>query len=66
MKNVSKWLGLLSLIVILTMPFVYFFDQISFGWMTRVLLIATLVWYGTAFFWIGKPGVVDLQDDPLL
>jgi hypothetical protein len=66
MKNVCKWVGLISLVVILLMPFVYLFDRASFSVMKNVLFTATLVWFGTAFFWIGKPDAGNLDDDPLL
>ena len=68
MKKVSKYLGLLSLIMIALIPFAYFFDQISFSLMNSVLFGATLVWYATAFLWIGKPEAVELEmeNDPLL
>jgi len=66
MKNVCKWVGLISLVVILLMPFAYLFDLASFSVMKNTLLIATLVWFGTAFVWIGKADALNLDDDPLL
>lgn len=66
MKQLSKSIGLLSLLVILLAPFAYFFDFMSFGAMVTVMLIATIAWYGTAFFWIGQQEPPTLEDDPLL
>lgn len=66
MKQLSKLIGLLSLLVILLAPFAYFFDFMSFGAMVTVMLMTTIGWYGTAFFWIGQQESPTLEDDPLL
>lgn len=34
--------------------------------MTGAMLASTVVWYLTAFFWIGDPQVPNLEEDPLL
>lgn len=68
MKHICKWIGLVSLFAIFILPFVYFFDAISFGAMKTILFIATIVWFATSFFWIGKLDAVELEmeNDPLL
>ncbi|MDQ8196110.1 hypothetical protein QEH59_16870 [Coraliomargarita sp. SDUM461004] len=66
MKKISKWLGLLSLISIALVPIAYFFDLLEFSAMTSILFVATLLWYMTAFLWIGKPDDANLESDPIL
>ncbi|HAZ00088.1 MAG TPA: hypothetical protein DCY38_04810 [Opitutae bacterium] len=66
MKKISKLLGYVSLWVLFLMPFAYFFDLVGFTAMTGAMLASTVVWYLTAFFWIGDPQVPNLEEDPLL
>lgn len=66
MKILSKFFGLLSLLLILLAPFAYFFEFMPFSAMTTAMLIATIVWYGTAFLWIGQLEPTMLDEDPLL
>lgn len=66
MKQLFKWIGLLSLAAIFLAPFAYFFDFVSDSVLLTVVLIATIVWYGTALIWMGQPEAPTLEDDPLL
>lgn len=53
MKKVLEIISYLSLVLIVASPVLYYMDQISLeqnkGWM----LLATIIWFGTASFWIG-------------
>jgi hypothetical protein len=54
MKNICKWIGLLSITVTFILPLAFFIEQISLGAMKQGLLISTLCWFGTSVFWIGS------------
>ncbi len=54
MKNICKWIGLLSIVVTFILPFLFLLGQVELEAMKQGLLIATVVWFGTAFFWIGS------------
>ena len=66
MKTLLKIISLITLALILFAPFAYFFDQISFSLMTNVLLIATIVWFATSFFWIGRKDADSPEVEPVL
>ena len=66
MNTICKWIGLLAIAVTLILPFAYFADQVSAETMKLGLFIATLVWFATSVFWIGKKPALNLDDDPLL
>jgi hypothetical protein len=53
MKNICKWIGLLSIAVTLAT-------------MKQGLLISTLVWFGTSVFWIGGKTPEQPKGDPIL
>ncbi len=66
MRNICKWIGLLSIAVTFILPLAFFVEQISLATMTQGLLISTLVWFGTSVFWIGRKSPEDLAGDPIL
>ena len=66
MKTLSKSLGLLSLLLLFLIPLAYLFDYVSFSLMTTLMLAGSLLWYATAFFWIGRIEPPKLDDDPML
>ena len=66
MRNICKWIGLLSIAVIFILPIAFFIGQISLATMKQGLLISTLVWFGTSVFWIGRKAPEDFDGDPIL
>jgi len=52
--------------VTFVLPFAYFIGLISLEMMKQGLLIATVLWFATSVFWIGKKAPVNLDGDPLL
>lgn len=66
MRNICKWIGLLSIAVTFILPLAFFIEQISLGVMKQGLLISTLVWFGTSVFWIGGKGAEKPDADPIL
>lgn len=54
MRTLCKLLGLVSLLLILVFPFAYAFGSIELDLVKRVIFVATLVWFATAPFWVGK------------
>lgn len=66
MRNICKWIGLLSIAVTLILPPAFFIGQISLETMKQGLLIATLVWFGTSVFWIGRKSPEQPAGDPIL
>ena len=66
MRNICKWIGLLSIAVTVILPLAFFIGQISLETMKQGLLISTLVWFGTSVFWIGRKAPEDLDGDPIL
>jgi hypothetical protein len=66
MKNICKWIGLLSIAVIFILPLAFYIEQITLEAMKEGLLISTLVWFGTSVFWIGRKAPKDLAGDPIL
>lgn len=66
MRNICKWIGLLSIAVTFILPPAFFTGQISLETMKQGLLIATLVWFGTSVFWIGRKSPEQPDGDPIL
>ncbi len=66
MKNICKWIGLLSIAVTLVLPLAFYIEQIALAAMKQGLLISTLIWFGTSVFWIGSKAPKDLAGDPIL
>ncbi len=66
MRNICKWIGLLSIAVTFILPLAFFVEQISLATMKLALLISTLVWFGTSVFWSGRKSPEDLASDSLL
>ncbi|MDG1241333.1 MAG: hypothetical protein P8R37_04435 [Opitutae bacterium] len=66
MRNICKWIGLLSIAVTFILPLAFFVEQISLAAMKQALLIATLVWFGTSVFWIGRKAPEQPHGDPIL
>ncbi|MFQ3224187.1 MAG: hypothetical protein ACI8Z5_000430 [Lentimonas sp.] len=66
MRNICKWIGLLSIAVTCILPLAFFVEQISLETMKQGLLISTLVWFGTSVFWIGRKAPDQLDGDPIL
>jgi hypothetical protein len=66
MKNICKWIGLLSITVTFILPLAFFVEQISLGAMKQGLLISTLCWFGTSVFWIGSKAPELPKGDPIL
>jgi hypothetical protein len=66
MRNICKWLGLLSIAVTFIVPFAFFVEQISLDTMKQGMLISTLVWFGTSVFWIGRKAPDQMDGDPIL
>jgi hypothetical protein len=54
MSALCKWIGLGSLLLILIVPFIYAAGLLTLAWLKLIILVATLVWFGSAPFWIGK------------
>ncbi|MGZ0654902.1 hypothetical protein ACWPKS_04775 [Coraliomargarita sp. W4R72] len=54
MRTLCKLLGLLSLVLIFVFPFVYAFGIVTLALLKQVIFVSTLIWFGTALFWIGK------------
>jgi hypothetical protein len=54
MSALCKWLGLGALLLILIVPFIYAAGLLSLPSLKLIILVATLVWFGSAPFWIGK------------
>jgi hypothetical protein len=53
MRTLCKLLGLISLLLILVFPLLYAMGPVSLDSLKMVIFVATLVWFGTAPFWIG-------------
>ena len=66
MRNICKWIGLLSIAVTCILPLAFFIEQISLATMKQGLLITTLVWFGTSVFWIGGKAPEKPDGDPIL
>jgi len=66
MRTLCKCIGLSSIMVTFVLPFAYFIGLISLEMMKQGLLIATVLWFATSVFWIGKKAPVNLDGDPLL
>ncbi|MFW2480185.1 MAG: hypothetical protein ACN4GF_08700 [Lentimonas sp.] len=66
MKNICKWIGLLSIAVTFILPIVFFIDRISLDAMKQGMLISTLVWFATSLFWIGGKVSNKPDGDPIL
>ncbi len=52
MKTVFKTVSYLALVGTLAPPILYFNDAITLSLTKTLLLIAALVWFGTAPFWM--------------
>lgn len=52
MTQVAKILGLLSLAGTIVPPVLYLFHVLGEGPMKGIMLLSTLVWFGTAPFWM--------------
>jgi hypothetical protein len=57
MKQVAKILGLASLAMTLMAPLLYLFQAIGDGAMKMALLLAMVLWFATAPFWMKAEGV---------
>jgi hypothetical protein len=54
MSAVCKWIGVGSLFLILFVPFIYAAGLVTLASLKLIILLATLAWFGSAPFWIGK------------
>lgn len=57
MKQITKVLGMLALAVTLVAPLLYLFEAIGDGAMKMALLLAMVLWFATAPFWMKAEGV---------
>ena len=53
MKKGLEIISYLALVAIVAAPVMYFNDKIDDGMNKKIMMIATLVWFATASFWIG-------------
>jgi len=66
MKTLCKLFGLISLLLIFVFPFIFAMGHASLDLLKGVVFVASLVWFGTAPFWIGKKKSATLPDEPIL
>lgn len=65
MKNICKWIGLLSIAVTFILPIMFFVEQMSLEVMKQGMLISTLIWFGTSLFWIGGKAPEEPEGGPI-
>lgn len=53
MKKVLEIISYLALVHLVAGPILYYMDKISLEQNKLWMLVATIVWFGTASFWIG-------------
>ena len=53
MKKVLEVISYLSLVLIVAAPISYYMDKITLEQNKLWMLLATIVWFATASFWIG-------------
>ncbi len=53
MKKLLEIVSYLALIAVVAAPVLYYMDKLSLEQNKRWMLIATIVWFATASFWIG-------------
>ncbi len=56
MKLLLKILSYLALIAIITPPVMYLSGQLSKSVMSNIMLAATILWFATVPFWMGRKG----------
>jgi len=53
MKRILEIISYLSLVMVVAAPVLYYMGKIDLDQNKLWMLIATIVWFGTASFWIG-------------
>lgn len=53
MKKVLEIISYLSLVFLVAAPVLYYMDKITLEQNKLWMLVATIVWFATASFWIG-------------
>ena len=53
MKKVLEVISYLSLVLIVAAPILYYMDKLTLEQNKWWMLVATIVWFATASFWIG-------------
>ncbi len=49
-----KALSFLSLLMLLAVPLAYYFGMVALPLCKTLLMVATIIWFSSAVFWIGK------------
>jgi hypothetical protein len=53
MKKILEIISYLSLILIVAAPILYYMGKLTLEQNKLWMLVATIIWFGTASFWIG-------------
>lgn len=54
MKKITEIISLLSLLLLLLAPSLFYLDQISLALNKTLMLVATVAWFASSLCWMGR------------